>query len=473
MRISLGRKFFTIISGIVLAVVIFIGVPATSMAYQPTVGIVSAAAAKVRKEPNTSSDVVGSLLKGSSVTITDEVTDSSGSVWYKVTVESNTGYIRSDLLIKATVSTPNTQTQSVNLSTNASKPAATAVTQIAETKAYVNYKSVVVRQGASTDHEIMGSVAENTPVIITGEAKASNGKKWYQIRYTNQSGREAVGFVRSDLLTVGDPPAAPAATEAPAETPAETPADQAPAEGEGTEAPEGTEAAPAEGTEETPTEAPVEEPVPAEPEVKPDYEMVFTQNDEGVEEWFLYDNINGTRQALSNLQAAAAAGANMGEVDSEQLSTQKIIMIVLGVAVAILAITVVLLLFKIKDLYSDDEYEDDDEDDEDDDEDEDEDEDDEDDDEDDEEEEVEKKRSKKRTMADSLKAVNNAGSVKVAKEKEKSSITIKNVEYIPEEEPFEPGKAVVSKPQSRRKAKNFLIDDDEFEFEFLNMDDRN
>ena len=36
MRISLGRKFFTIISGIVLAVVIFIGVPATSMAYQPT-----------------------------------------------------------------------------------------------------------------------------------------------------------------------------------------------------------------------------------------------------------------------------------------------------------------------------------------------------------------------------------------------------------------------------------------------------
>ncbi len=163
----------------------------------------------------------------------------------------------------------------------------------------------------------------------------------------------------------------------------------------------------------------------------------------------------------------------MGEVDSEQLSTQKIIMIVLGVAVAILAITVVLLLFKIKDLYSDDEYDDDDEDDDDDDGDEDDDEDDEDDDEDEEEEEVEKKRPKKRTMADSLKAVNNAGSVKVAKEKEKSSITIKNVEYIPEEEPFEPGKAVVSKPQSRRKAKNFLIDDDEFEFEFLNMDDRN
>ena len=100
-------------SGIVFAVVLFIGMPAVSRAYQPTVGIVSAAAAKVRKEPSTSSDVVGSLLKGSSVTITDEVTDSAGSMWYKVTVENSTGYIRSDLLIKATVSTPNTQTQTV------------------------------------------------------------------------------------------------------------------------------------------------------------------------------------------------------------------------------------------------------------------------------------------------------------------------------------------------------------------------
>ena len=90
----------------------------------------------------------------------------------------------------------------------------------------------------------------------------------------------------------------------------------------------------------------------------------------------------------------------------------------------------------------------------------------------DEEEEKEKKKPRKRSMADSLKAVNNAGSAKIAREKEKG-ITIKNVEYIPEEEPFEPGRPVVSKPQTKRKAKNFLIDDDEFEFEFLNMDDRN
>ena len=233
MRTTLGRKIVTIMSGIILAAAMFINTPAEVMAYQPTVGIVSAAAAKVRKEPNTSSDVVGSVLKGSSVTVTDEVTDSAGSKWYKVTFEGNTGYIRSDLLIKATVSTPNTvqtTTQTVPVITAGSKPAATTATPIAETKAYVNYKSVVVRQGASTDHEVMGSVTENTSVIITGEANGANGRKWYQIRYTNQSGREVIGFVRADLLTVGAPPAAAAAPEAPADEPAE------PAPEEGAEA---------------------------------------------------------------------------------------------------------------------------------------------------------------------------------------------------------------------------------------------
>ena len=66
-------------AGILLAAVMFMNIPAEAMAYQPTVGIVSADAAKVRKEPSTSSDVAGSVLKGSSVTMTDEVTDSAGS----------------------------------------------------------------------------------------------------------------------------------------------------------------------------------------------------------------------------------------------------------------------------------------------------------------------------------------------------------------------------------------------------------
>ena len=35
-----------------------------------------------------------------------------------------------------------------------------------------------------------------------------------------------------------------------------------------------------------------------------------------------------------------------------------------------------------------------------------------------------------------------------------------------------PGKKVVSQDNAPRKSRNFLMDDDEFEFEFLNLNDK-
>lgn len=466
MKKTLGRKILTALPGALLAIIIFVGTPVYSMAYTQVVGIVSADAAKVRKEPNTSSDIVAGLLKGSTVTVTDEVTDSAGTMWYKVSVDNSTGYIRSDLLIKAASTTETTTNTAAAAGTDA-KPAPTTATAIAETKAYVNFSSARVREGASTNHEIVGSVTENSPVTITGEANGSDGKKWYQIKYNNQAGREVTGFVRSDLLTIGEPPAA----ETPAET--ETTEESAESAEEETVTPEG------EASEEVPE---VAEEAPAEvvPEVteKPDYEMVFTANNEGVEEWYLYDNINGTRQTLAGLMAAAEAGAAQSQVDTEQLSTQKIIIIVLAVVAAVLAVAVTLLLFKIKDLY-DDVYEDDDDDDEDDDDEEIEDEDDEDEDDEDEddEEEEEIRVVRKKRPANSGKSARTVTPVRTSREgaggaavKTKTT-PVKRVEYNPEEEEFEAGAPVAVKQSPKRKAKNFLVDD-EFEFEFLNMDDK-
>lgn len=470
MKKTMSGKILAAVSGAVLAVLVFAGTPSVSLAYTQATGIVSADAAKVRKEPSTSSDAVAGLLKGSTVTVTDEVTDSAGMLWYKVTVENSAGYIRSDLLIKASTPTGTATTTADNTQTTAqttanTKPAATTATPIAETKAYVNYESARVREGASTDHEIVGSVTKNTPVTITGEAKAGSGSKWYQIRYKNQAGNEMTGFVRSDLITVGDPPAQEAAPEEPEPAEGEAAAEETP-EGEVTE--EGGDAA-GEG-EEPPEDTQAQEPVPEET-VKPDYEMVYTQNNEGTEEWYLYDNINGTRQTLAGLMAAAEAGSKQSEADADQVSTQKIIIIVLAVVAAVLAIAVTLLLFKMKDMYDED-YEDyeDDEDDE-----EDEDEDDEEDDEDDEEEEVIRVVKKKRTsdVPQQEKTVirQKTPQTRTGTKENVKPVSVKKVEYDPEEESFEAGSAVVPKSQPKRKAKNFLVDD-EFEFEFLNMDDK-
>lgn len=453
MKKNITGKLLTAAACMLLSMIVFIGTPTLSMAYTQTTGIVSVDAAKMRKEPSTSSDAVVGLLKGSTVTITDEVTDSAGMVWYKVSAGNDAGYIRSDLLIKATTSTGNTNSSGNNNSSGNgnsnnqtdNKPAPTTATPIAETKAYVNYESARIREGASTEHETLGSATKNTAVTITGEAKASDGKKWYQIKYTTSEGREVVGFIRADLLTIGEPPAAVVP-----ETPAEETGNEN-AEGGAAESEDSGEEAAAEETEETPVEP--EEPILPEEETKPDYEMVYTQNNEGENEWYLYDNINGTRQTLAGLMSAAEAGAAQDKNDSDQLATQKIIIIILAVVTAILAVAVTLLLFKIRDLYSDD-YEDEEEDEEEDDE----------EDEDDEEEEEEIPVRRRRENK----------SVKPARELKEKTV----------QGTF--GKAQVSKPgradeelsqetpktQPRKKTKNFLIDDDEFEFEFLNMDDK-
>ncbi len=227
MKRTWRKKILPVLSGMVTVMVLAFTVPAVGRAYVQTTGVITTDAAKVRKEPSTESDMLATVLKGSAVIVTDEVTDSAGMVWYKVSYMGGSGYIRSDLMSKMTAAgttlTTTTQTGNANATTTA-KPSATQVTAIAETKAYVNYKSVMVRQSASKQAEIVGSAVQNTPMTITGEAKAADGKKWYQVKYMNQNNREIVGFVRSDLLTVGDPPAPPV-TDAPAETPAEAPAE--------------------------------------------------------------------------------------------------------------------------------------------------------------------------------------------------------------------------------------------------------
>ncbi len=495
MKRTWRKKILPVLSGMVTVMVLALMVPAVGRAYVQTTGVITTDAAKVRKEPSTESDMLATVLKGSAVIVTDEVTDSAGMVWYKVSYMGGSGYIRSDLMSKmaatGTTLTTTTQTGTANATTTA-KPAATQVTAIAETKAYVNYKSVMVRQSASKQAEIVGSAVQNTPMTITGEAKAADGKKWYQVKYMNQNDREIVGFVRSDLLTVGDPPAPPI-TDAPAETPAEAPAETPAEQPEGGENAGGENAEGGEGSaeggegQEIPEPAPEPEPEPAPVEtVTPDYEMVLETNEEGAGVWYLYDHINNNKQSLENLREWAAKGEAAVPME-KQLSVFKIALIAVGVLAAVLAVVVIVLLFRIRDL-----YEDEDEDDEDD---EDEDEDDEDD------EEEERPVRRRRPAADVGERPAKVAPVprqRPAKEGERRPAPAKKTDRAGKPERERPGRperaermeemegvesdssrdefweepSVAEKPQPKRKPKNFLIEDDEFEFEFLNMDDK-
>ena len=56
--------------------------------------------AKLRSEASTSSTSLGNVANGTTLSIKGEVTAADGYVWYQVSVNGNTGYIRSDLADK-------------------------------------------------------------------------------------------------------------------------------------------------------------------------------------------------------------------------------------------------------------------------------------------------------------------------------------------------------------------------------------
>lgn len=394
-------------------------------------GKVIADTAKIRAEASTSSEVVGSTVKDKTIDIVGAVKDASGTVWYKVPNGNNTyGYIRSDLVetseeiqVETTASTASTGSDTGE---NTSKPADTVPTSIGETPATVAVDSAVIRSGASTAHSAITSLTKGTAITLIGEANDSAGKKWYQIT-CDKNGSTVEGYIRSDLVTVS--------------------------ESSGAEAPEGSEENTAEGEETegqeeggAPEEA-EEQQEPAEEEHN-DYEIVYKD-----ETYWLYDNTNSTMMSVTKvLEMVNQINDDESSLES-QLKNEKIIIIILAVIIAILVIAVTILIFKLKDAYYYEDYEEEEE---------------------EFEEEPEPVVSKKKRTAD--EALEEPAPVK--KKKGKESVSEEAAEDTVKRKPKQEAelqaaeeKKTAKKPV-QRKSQNFLIDDDEFEFEFLNMDDK-
>lgn len=436
------------ILGLALAVLIF---SVSGFDSEAAEGKVIADTAKIRSEASTGSEVVGSTVKGKTVDIVGAVKDSSGTVWYKVPNGNNTyGYIRSDLIetsdeIKITEAASSTASNTESTS----KPADTVPTAIGEQKATISVGSAKIRSGASTQHDSLASLPEGTVITLIGEANDSAGNKWYQMT-CDYNGRSVQGYVRSDLITIG------AAENTDGNTDGSTDGN---AEGENPEGQTGEnpeDGGNTEGAEGEQTQEPVEE--------HNDYEVVY--NDET---YWLYDNINGTMMSVTNLlQVVNQANENNAALQS-QLKTEKIIIIVLAVIVVLLVIGVTILLFKLRDAYYyEEDYEE-------------------------EEEEIEeepvvprkrKRRAeeeeeiyaeepvrKKRPRESQTEEMERPARKKTSAERQEGERQIRQKPAKDAELQAAERKQPAKKP-AQRKAQNFLVDDDEFEFEFLNMDDK-
>jgi len=355
-------KYRRTFRGLVAACVVTTGLLLGSVAaFAAGTGKATDTGVNIREDASTSAKAIGSTTKDVKFDIYSKKTDSAGNVWYKITVSGDTkGYVRSDYVTDVTGEIPSengssttestssttssTSTTTTTDSTASSTTDSTASTTSTAASVTVNPSAytfgtttgeVSVRESASTKSNKVATTATNQDVAITGEAKGTDGMTWYQINYG-----DVKGFIRSDLLTVGEKVSTPDESEPVEET------------------------EPVVEEEDDVFVAP--EPTPI---VNQDYEVRYEPNDQGENIWYLYDHNKGTRQSLDNIFAVMEQSQNMTTSKKEMSSGLKIVVIVMGVVIVILIAVVAILAFKLRDSYEyedDDDDEDDDEDDDDD-----------------------------------------------------------------------------------------------------------
>lgn len=275
-------------------------------------GKVTATSAVIRASADVGSEMVGSAMQGEVYTITGEAADADGvHTWYQITFEENkTGYVRSDLMQKvgggaAAPSTPTTPTT----------PASTAVgevTALQPVSAKVTGEQVRVRSNASTSGSIVSTVQRDVVLTVVGMAQDSEQKTWYQVNFSDATGQKD-GYVREDFVSLEGE---------------RIPADQVPEE------PDPVVTDPVD---------PVVTPEPA--PVHKDYE---TQQYDGV--WCLVDYAQDQMWTISELLTAGPTNKELYDEAQAKLKSTKIIMMILVVMVVVLALATTLLFFKVRDM---------------------------------------------------------------------------------------------------------------------------
>lgn len=337
MKKNIRKRFVSLGLSVIVSAALFVTAATTAFAYTETTGTVSTDNVKVRASASTTASQVSSLKNGDKVDIVDESTDASGYVWYKIRVnKSEFGYVRSDLISKAGGAAAAAPAATTTTTSAASLPE-TAVTATEEKPATITADSVNVRKGAGTGYDSVGKVTKGTTVTVTGEATGTDNKTWYQIKF----GNDRTGFVRSDLIEVG----------------AAAPAEGAEG-GEVTENPEGTEAAPEEGGEVSEDSSESESSAsPVSDAGDGNYALVYTPDNEGNNSWYLYDNFEGYRVKVNELIDAAKSSDEVSKLKKTN-NTYKTVLIALAILIGALVIGLIFMALKLRDsLYYEDEDE--------------------------------------------------------------------------------------------------------------------
>ncbi|WP_165443989.1 SH3 domain-containing protein [Lachnoclostridium sp. Marseille-P6806] len=273
----------------------------------------------VRSSASASSSQVGSISRGQSVEVGEATTNEAGEKWYAVTLSGGTtGYVRADLLnvaegtgsaseagAEASSETPAEGTETATETTEVEVAKAIGdgyAVAMTPTNATVS-QNVNVRSGAGTGYNKVGELAADTSLVVIGQAKDDADALWYQF-YTTGTEQQMTGFIRYDYITLGEA----VVTEAPAE--------------------------------ETESEA--------DPAVSKDYEAVYTQDENGTDTWYLYNNAAGTRKKIADIDTAIAEAQSMAEKAQKSAKTYRNAAVLLGIILVAAAAVIGWLILRLR-----------------------------------------------------------------------------------------------------------------------------
>ena len=296
-------------------------------------GTVTASSANIRAGADPNSQILASVLNGDKLSIKEEVTGTDGNVWFYVFIDSDRlGYVRSDLVKKDDGSAPSATTTFTSTTTPTPTPATTptsnnnsqinlnaavnrdGVEEVQPVSAAVNSTTPVrVRADSSTDADIVTTVKKDVVLTVHGKKIAGNGDLWYLVSFMVDN-TEVNGYVHSNYVTLGGEllPVEP-----------EVPADP---------------------------EVPVE-PAPTEPVVQ-EKDWYTMQKDDGT--WFLVENATGNGTPIADMFTNWNKTADDLEAAQSKVSRQTAIIVILSILLVVLALGITLLIFKIKDMTEDD-----------------------------------------------------------------------------------------------------------------------
>ena len=146
-------------------------------------GTITKPSVNIRKEPNTSSEVVGSAKQGNAVTVNSKTKGSDGKDWYQVAVDANTvGYIRGDLMTVTgdvpeegggTTTPENPEVHTPTVTVTPVQPLSATITGSDAVR--VRWDAVIAADN------IVAQLESGTEVTVNGQATDAEGNIWYQV----------------------------------------------------------------------------------------------------------------------------------------------------------------------------------------------------------------------------------------------------------------------------------------------------